>query len=52
MAAAIVGIASTTGLLAAVAWPSQWDSMVYHLPRIDHWIQNRSVAFYPTHILR
>jgi 4-amino-4-deoxy-L-arabinose transferase-like glycosyltransferase len=52
MAAAIVGIASTTGLLAAVAWPSQWDSMVYHLPRIDHWIQNRSVAFYPTHIVR
>jgi 4-amino-4-deoxy-L-arabinose transferase-like glycosyltransferase len=52
MAAAIVGIASITGLLAAVAWPSQWDSMVYHLPRIDHWIQNRSVAFYPTHILR
>jgi 4-amino-4-deoxy-L-arabinose transferase-like glycosyltransferase len=52
MAAAIVGIASTTGLLAAVAWPSQWDSMVYHLPRIDHWIQNRSVSFYPTHIVR
>ncbi len=48
VAAVILG----TGLLAAVAWPSQWDSMVYHLPRIDHWLQNRSVAFYPTNVVR
>src|SRR5689334_23712048 len=48
----IAGSALVTGLLAARAWPSQWDSMVYHLPRIDHWLQDRSVAFYPTHVVR
>ncbi len=48
----IAGVVFTTGVLAARAWPSQWDSMVYHLPRIDHWLQDRSVAFYPTNVVR
>lgn len=41
-----------TLLSAALGWPNQWDSMVYHLSRVDHWLQNRSVAFYPTHVIR
>ena len=48
----IVLVLLVTGLLALCAWPNQWDTMVYHLPRVDHWIQNRSVSFYPTHIVR
>src|SRR5262249_40354994 len=37
------------GGTALAAPPNTWDSMEYHMPRIVHWLQNRSVAFYATH---
>lgn len=46
----LIGLA--TLVIALVAAPNNWDSMVYHLSRVMHWLQNQSLAFYPTHILR
>jgi Carbohydrate binding module (family 6)/Right handed beta helix region/Dolichyl-phosphate-mannose-protein mannosyltransferase len=40
------------GLIAWVAAPNNWDSQTYHLSRVMHWIQNQSLAFYPTSIPR
>lgn len=36
------------GLVALIAPPNTNDSMGYHMPRVMHWIQNRSVAHFPT----
>lgn len=32
--------------------PNTWDSLSYHLPRIEHWIQNKNLGFYTTTIDR
>jgi Dolichyl-phosphate-mannose-protein mannosyltransferase len=50
--AAIALLLLTTLILAFVAAPATSDSMTYHLPRIEHWIQNRSVAPYRSNIQR
>lgn len=45
------GIVAVAGLLFAVAWmspPSNVDSLLYHMARVVHWAQNRSLAHYPT----
>ena len=47
----IGGVALITAFLAMVGWPNEGDSLWYHLSRVAHWVQNRSVAFYPTHLL-
>lgn len=40
------------GIISLIAPPNTWDSMTYHMSRVMHWIQNKTLAFYPTHILR
>jgi hypothetical protein len=45
-------IVATVGLIAWIAPPNSSDSMTYHMSRVAHWIQNQSVAHYPTNILR
>jgi hypothetical protein len=37
-----------TLFIALTAVPNNWDSQAYHLPRIEHWLQNRSLSFYPS----
>jgi hypothetical protein len=39
-------------LLAIFIPPNNWDSMAYHLPRVEHWIQNKNIYPYPTYIVR
>ena len=39
-------------LLSILIPPNNWDSMAYHLPRVEHWIQNKNIYPYPTNIVR
>ena len=48
----IVFIGAVSAVTAAVGTPNTWDAMTYHLPRVLHWIQNKTVGFYPTNIIR
>lgn len=43
-----VGVA----VLAIASAPNNFDSQTYHLPRIEHWVQNASVDAYATDIHR
>ena len=45
----------SAGVLAVIAFaaaPNTWDSLTYHLSRIMHWQQDRTLAFYGTAIQR
>ncbi|RZL91183.1 MAG: hypothetical protein EOP76_14190 [Variovorax sp.] len=48
----LAAVVAFTAVLAWVAPPNTWDSQTYHMSRVMHWIQNRTVDFYPTAILR
>ena len=50
--AVILIIIMTTGFIAYVSHPDSFDAMTYHMSRVMHWIQNQSVAAYPTNIDR
>lgn len=45
-------LATALGFLAIYCPPNNYDSLTYHLSRIEHWISNESVAHYQIHVLR
>ncbi len=48
-----LGLLFALAATSALAYlPNNWDSMTYHLARVAHWIQRRSVEPYPTGIAR
>ena len=49
---ALIIIALLSAVVAYQCPPNTVDSLVYHLPRLMFWIQNGSLAYYPTPILR
>jgi len=46
----VVVIVVTTGIVAWFAPPNTWDSLTYHMSRVAHWAQNRSLQPYVTAI--
>ena len=50
---ALLGLLSILSLTALVAWltpPQTWDSLNYHMSRVAHWAQERSVGPFATGI--
>jgi 4-amino-4-deoxy-L-arabinose transferase-like glycosyltransferase len=52
MVAVLAGLFVLDLVIAAVAPPNNFDSQTYHLPKIEHWVQQGDVSFYPTVIDR
>ncbi|HEX2145752.1 MAG TPA: hypothetical protein VHG10_14725, partial [Glycomyces sp.] len=52
VACIIAILAISVAVLAISSSPNNFDSQTYHLPRIEHWVQNARVAVYPTDIHR
>jgi len=48
--AGIALIPLVTAVVGALAPPNTWDSLNYHMPRVAHWAQQRSIDFFPTGI--
>ena len=44
----ILSISIITLVIGIVSPPNNWDSMTYHMSRVEHWRTNGSVSHYPT----
>jgi len=50
IAAAVIAILVLTAVVAWFAPPSTWDSLNYHMPRLAHWAQERTLRPFATGI--
>ena len=48
----IVVFLGLTFLSAILYPPNNWDSMTYHMARVEQWISNKNISFFPTAITR
>ena len=46
--AAIAFMLLTTFITALISPPNNWDSMTYHMSRVQYWIQNKGIHFFIT----
>jgi hypothetical protein len=51
-AVVLLGLLFAELVVAILASPNNYDSQTYHLPKVEHWVADRSVAFYPAGIDR
>ena len=47
-AAALCVVIALVAITAILSPPNTYDSLTYHMPRVMHWVQQKSVHHYPT----
>ncbi|MFK3982461.1 hypothetical protein ACI2K4_19050 [Micromonospora sp. NPDC050397] len=52
LAGTVTGLLLIDLLVAILAEPNNFDSQTYHLPKIEHWVAQGSLEFWPTAIHR
>ncbi|TDC77584.1 hypothetical protein E1193_22225 [Micromonospora sp. KC606] len=52
LAGTVVGMVLVELLVALLAEPNNYDSQTYHLPKVEHWVAQGSLDFWPTAIHR
>ena len=52
LAGVVVALLLAELIVALVSPPNNYDSQTYHLPKIEHWVVQRDVQFFPTRIHR
>jgi 4-amino-4-deoxy-L-arabinose transferase-like glycosyltransferase len=43
---------AVTFLLGLASAPNSWDALTYHLPRVEHWVEQGHLGFWPTSVDR
>ncbi|MGB2572189.1 hypothetical protein ACPFP2_27645 [Micromonospora citrea] len=52
LAGTVVGVVLVELLVALLAEPNNYDSQTYHLPKVEHWVAQGGLDFWPTAIHR